>query len=97
MSSKNSKPSLPKVAEQKEEKQADPKVELTQKVLAGGSVCGICGVNAAESGGLKVKESDKGLFVSCPKHDEDEKPLLLVKEDKERPFGYVEIRAKDVP
>jgi hypothetical protein len=82
-----------KVAEVKKE---DPKVQLTKKVLAGGSVCGICGVNAAESGGLKVKESAKGLFVSCPKHDKDEEPLLLVKEDKEVPSGYVEIKAKDI-
>jgi hypothetical protein len=87
-----------KVAEVKKEDKPkeDPKVELTKKVLAGGSVCGICGVNAAESGGLSLKESDKGLFVSCPKHEEDEEPLLFVKEDKDVPSGFVEVQAKDI-
>jgi hypothetical protein len=87
-----------KVVEVKKEEKPkeDPKVELQKKVLAGGSVCGICGVNAAESGGLRLKESDKGLFVSCPKHKEDEEPLLIVKEDKEVPSGYVEVQAKDI-
>ena len=82
-----------KVAEVKKE---DPKVELTKKVLAGGSVCGICGVNSAESGGLSIKESDKGFFVSCPKHEKDEKPITFVKEDKETPSGYIEIQAIDI-
>jgi formate dehydrogenase assembly factor FdhD len=81
-----------------EVKKEDPKVELQKKVLAGGSVCGICGVNAAESGGLHLKEAEaKDHFVVvCGKHSDEDKPLLFVKEDKEVPSGYVEIQAKDV-